>query len=118
MRVEGGTAVARALRRKSTRAEHRLWRSLRGRRLSGFKFRRQHPMAGYVLDFYCAEARLAVEVDGGGHTEPKQVLHDRQRELKLMLLEIRVLRFWNNEVMNDLQAVLSVILEALQERSR
>src|SRR5699024_7985983 len=98
--VRGGrhprkTGLARQLRQDSTDVEQMLWRQLRGRRLQGWKFRRQHPIGAYVLDFYCAEARLAVETDGGQHGENK-AYDDRWTDW-LVKRGIRVLRFWNNE---------------------
>lgn len=93
-----GIALARDLRRVQTPAEVRLWRLLRNRQLWGFKFRRQEPAGPFVLDFYCPEARLAVELDGGGHNEPHQRARDRRRSVALSRLGIRVLRYWNNEV--------------------
>ncbi|MFA6564751.1 MAG: endonuclease domain-containing protein [Verrucomicrobiia bacterium] len=72
--------ITRLLRRRPTPAEKLLWRWLRGRRFSGFKFRRQHPIGDYVLDFYCCDARLDIELDGGGHNERAQELRDKRRD--------------------------------------
>ena len=116
VRGEKGTARARGLRKQSTRAERKIWSAVRDRRLAGFKFRRQHPVGGYVLDLYCEEARLAVELDGGGHAEPEQARHDQLRDQHLSSLGIRMLRFWNHQAMNSTDEVLSVILRALEGR--
>lgn len=103
--------VARKLRRDQTEAEAKLWFHLRDRRLQGHKFRRQVPMLGYVLDFYCAERKLVVELDGGQHNEDEHLLRDEKRDAALQSLGISVLRFWNDQVFRDLDAVLAVIAQ-------
>ena len=107
------TDRARSLRRESTRAELRLWRLLRRRRLHGFKFRRQHPCPPFVLDLYCHEARLAIEVDGGQHNEPEPQRQDTARSDFLARKGITILRFWNHEVLQQEQAVLERVEQAL-----
>jgi regulatory protein len=102
---------ARDLRGKSTDAESRLWYLLRDRRFTGHKFRRQHPVADYILDFYCPEQQLAIELDGGQHAE--QQSYDERRAHVLAGLGIRVLRFWNHDVLQQTEAVLQVIHDAL-----
>jgi len=104
---------ARELRRHGTDAEARLWYLLRARRLGGFKFRRQHSLPPYVLDFYCAEQRLAVELDGGQHVEA--AARDGQRDAFLQAQGIRVLRFWNDAVFKETTHVLEAIWRALNE---
>jgi ATP-dependent helicase HrpA/adenine-specific DNA-methyltransferase len=108
---------ARHLRSESTDAEKRLWRLLRERRFSGFKFRRQHPVAGYFLDFYCVAARLAVELDGGGHGHPDQRSLDETRSRVLAAQGIRVLRFWNHQLDTALETVRFEIWYALMQRT-
>ena len=108
---------ARELRRRATRAEIVLWHQLRGRRLEGFKFRRQHRVGPYVLDFYCSQARLAIELDGGGHAEPGQAAYDRERTRELESRGIRELRFWNHDVLKRREAVLAEIAEVLTAAS-
>ncbi|GIL06493.1 MAG: DNA methylase [Betaproteobacteria bacterium] len=103
--------VARALRRSSTDAERLLWSKLRDRRLNGYKFKRQVPIGRYVADFVCLERMLIVEVDGGQHAD--RVASDRERTKELEALGYRVLRFWNNEVMGNLQGVQQTILREL-----
>ncbi|MGH8225475.1 MAG: endonuclease domain-containing protein [Gammaproteobacteria bacterium] len=101
------TGLARRLRYASTDAERILWRRLRDRQLDGWKFRRQHPIGSYVTDFYCVEAALVVEVDGGQHALRRK--SDRERTEALVKLGIRVIRFWNNDVLAHTDAVLEQI---------
>jgi phosphomannomutase/very-short-patch-repair endonuclease len=108
-------AFARDLRQKLTDAEQLLWSVLRDRRFGGFKFRRQHPVNSYYLDFYCHEARLAIELDVGQHNTAKGRLHDGGRTRSLEGSGIRVLRFWNHEILADTQNVLEAIWNALHE---
>lgn len=103
------------LRKIATPAERILWSQLRNRTLSGYKFRRQHPIDRYILDFYCPEARLAVELDGSGHAYIGRQEKDRTREAFLAAEGIRVLRFWNDEVRENLDGVLQAIWYALEE---
>jgi predicted helicase len=86
---------------------------LRNRQLAGYKFRRQHPLGRFVLDFYCHEAKLCVELDGGQHAEPAQADYDRERTVWLNREGIRVIRFWNTDVFNNIEGVLQSILIAL-----
>jgi very-short-patch-repair endonuclease len=88
-----------------TDAERTLWKALRDRQLDGHKFRRQHPIGPYILDFFCEERRLAIEVDGGQHTAER----DAPRTAWLAGHGIRILRFWNNDVLNNLPGVLETI---------
>lgn len=104
---------ARSLRRQPTEAETLLWRLLRNRRLGGFKFRRQYPVDKYILDFYCPAKHLAVELDGGGHAEPDQAHHDSERTAYLHSQGIRVLRFWNPDVLQQFESVLGEIWNQL-----
>ena len=108
------TANGRQLRQNMTLAEQRLWRHLRGKRLAGYKFRRQQPLGTYILDFVCIEAKLAIEIDGGQHAE--QTACDAQRTRYLQQRGFTVLRFWNNEVLQQTEAVLTAILHKLEEQ--
>lgn len=90
---------AREMRSHMTDAEALLWRLLRNRRIAGAKFRRQHPMGRYILDFYCHEKKLCVELDGGQHMEA--AAYDQQRDAWLRGQGICVLRFWNNQVLME-----------------
>jgi very-short-patch-repair endonuclease len=111
------TNQARALRRKSTWAERLMWSWLRARRFSAYKFRRNHPVGEYFLDFYCTEASLAIELDGGGHGQPGQQAHDAKRTRFLGSYGIKVLRFWNSQLRQNRQAIRDVIFHELQQRS-
>jgi very-short-patch-repair endonuclease len=103
---------ARRLRGDSTDAERALWRRLRDRRLEGRKFRRQVPMGRYIVDFFCLEAKLIVEVDGGQHDWERA--KDEVRTQYLESLGFRVIRFWNNDVLGNITGVLEQILIALK----
>ena len=107
-----GASLQRSLRSRVTDAEHRLWQRLRGRQLAGCKFRRQHPFLDYVLDFVCLERALVVEVDGGQHLDNE---NDRERDSRLSEAGFRVLRFWNNQVLQETDSVVEAIWIALQE---
>ena len=103
--------LQRELRKSSTDAERALWRHLCARQLGGYKFRRQHPFDGYVLDFVCIECKLVIEVDGGQHDES---MRDKARDEFLARAGFQTLRFWNNEVLQQTEAVLEVILRRLE----
>jgi len=105
---------AKALRRDPTEAERALWKHLRMRQLDGFRFRRQQPLGRYIVDFACLEKRLVVELDGGQHSE--QVGSDTARTAWLETQGFRVLRFWNNDVLSEIEAVKEAIKEALLPR--
>jgi len=106
---------ARALREAPTDAESLLWYHLRDRRLADHKFRRQRPIGPYFADFACVEAKLIVELDGGQHVEAAGYDENRTRFIEAQ--GYRVLRFWNNEVLTQTDAVRERILQALQEDS-
>lgn len=105
--------LARSLRVDQTRAERTLWHHLRGGRLRGFKFRRQHPLQNYIADFYCYECKLVIELDGAGHVIREQAEYDRRRSEELGLYGIRVIRFTNEEVRTNLPWVLNEICRHL-----
>jgi very-short-patch-repair endonuclease len=100
---------ARLLRKKATDTERILWRHLRNRNFAGYKFRRQHPLDCYILDFYCPTAKLAIELDGGGHNYRVGQIRDRTRSEFLARKGIIVLRFWNHQVRQELDSVLQAI---------
>ena len=102
---------ARDLRKNPTEAERFLWQHIRRRQLGGFRFRRQHTIGPYIVDFYCFEERVAVEVDGGQHSG--QAAYDAERTSFLESEGVRVLRFWNNQVLAEIESVKHVILEVL-----
>ena len=103
---------ARHLRSHMTESEYALWRHLRARRLNGEKFRRQQPIGPYVVDFVHFGARLIVEVDGGQHNDAPR---DEKRDNWLREQGFTVMRFWNNEIMSNLDGVLATIMDAVTE---
>ena len=105
---------ARTLRADSTDAERRLWYYLRARRTAGAKFRRQHPIGPYIVDFVCVDSRLIVEVDGGQHQENAR--YDNKRDRVLHSRGFLVLRFWDNDVLLRTSEVLEKIYEVAQQR--
>ena len=109
--------TARQLRRDQTDEEKELWRALRSHRFAGFKFRRQHPAGIYILDFYCAAAKLDVELDGFEHGLPEQLQHDEKRRAFLKEQDIEELRFWNRQWRKNREGCLLAIWDALQRRT-
>ena len=116
-RTTASRDFARQLRKKSTEAEKRMWGLLREHRFNDFKFRRQYPCGIYFLDFCCTVAKLAVELDGGGHGFPDQRARDETRNQFLSRQGIKVLRFWNHQLRGELEAVRFEIWHALLERT-
>ena len=100
---------ARENRKQSTKAEQVLWTHLRSRKLHGFKFRRQHPIADFVADFYCHECKLVIELDGEYHNVIEQRQYDKGRTYELSELKIKVVRFTNREVLERIDFVLDEI---------
>jgi very-short-patch-repair endonuclease len=105
------TKLARRLRRDSTSAELRLWNKLRSRLIDGHKSVRQQPIGRYIVDFICREKRLIIEVDGGQHANSSC---DVVRDQRLREHNYRVIRFWNNDIVSNMDGVLEVIAQALQ----
>ncbi len=105
---------ARALRREMTPAERILWSELRGRRFAGFKFRRQHTVGAFIMDFYCAEAALVVELDGESHVGKE--LPDQWRQQRLEALGLKVFRVWNTDVYEDRDVVMEAIWQECESR--
>ena len=108
-------ARARRLRAGRTLAERRLWARLRARQLDGSRFRQQDVICGYVVDFACRRRRLIVEVDGGQHAERRKA--DAARTARLERRGYRVLRFWNHEVLENVEGVVERILAELRARA-
>jgi len=108
---------ARQLRQQERWAEKLMWRWLRDRRFSRYKFRRQHPVGDYVLDFFCEEAELNIELDGSQHGRPDQQEHDERREQFLKSRGIKTLRFWNSRLRRDAQNIRDTIFNELQARA-
>jgi very-short-patch-repair endonuclease len=107
----------RRLRKKATDAEQKLWSILRSGRMAGLKFFRQYSVGPYVLDFYCPERRLAIEVDGGQHADVLGQQHDAHRDSYLRELNIRMIRFWNNDVLQNIDGVGEGIKEEAKKNS-
>ena len=104
-------ANAKKLRQRSTPMEIKLWEQLRSRRFKGLKFRRQCPVGSYIVDFICIEKKLIIEIDGGQHNENKQQDYDKHRTEFLNSLGYNVIRFWNNEVLVQFDAVMEQIYQ-------
>jgi very-short-patch-repair endonuclease len=105
--------LQRVLRNNMSDAEQALWHLLRRRQISGLKFRRQHPFGDYIVDFVCLENGLAIEVDGGQHAG--QAEYDRNRTRKLQAAGFRVIRFWDNEVLKEIESVREKIWLVVRE---
>jgi very-short-patch-repair endonuclease len=105
--------AARRLRREQTEWEHCLWARLRRRQLNGFKFRRQHPIGPFFVDFFCNEAKLVVEIDGSQHAD--ELADDKSRTEFLRDAGYGVLRFWNHEINSQIDTVLQRIADALEQ---
>ncbi|WP_109260770.1 endonuclease domain-containing protein [Hyphobacterium indicum] len=103
---------ARKLRREQTDAEGKLWYLLRNRRLAGYKFKRQFPIGRYIADFACAELKLVIEADGGQHADRQP--YDDNRSRWLQCEGWRVLRFWNHDILNNIEGVTETLLEAVR----
>ena len=123
-RVEGGvrvtksmakglTHLAKGLRKRSTDVERLLWSRLRAGRFEDLKFKRQHPIGQYIADFVCLERKLIIELDGGQHSLPDDIVKDRQRDAWLEKEGYTVVRFWDNEVLMNTSGVLEAIRERL-----
>jgi very-short-patch-repair endonuclease len=108
---------ARSLRRRMPRAQRRMWRLLRDRRFAGYKFRREHPLGPYIMDFYCAEAGVCLELDGRNHGFPGKQQQDRRKEDYLALRGIITKRFWNWQVHQQPEVVRHNLWLLLQERA-
>lgn len=107
---------ARQLRQRSTNAEHILWQKLRNRHLNGYKFRRQTPVGVYIADFNCVHLKIIVEIDGGQHAEQKD--YDSVRTEFLESHGYKVVRFWNNDVLTNIEGVLETLTLTLSQRER
>ncbi|OAN53061.1 ATP-dependent helicase HrpA [Paramagnetospirillum marisnigri] len=113
------TVIARARNLRTERAtdvERLLWQRLRAGQIGGAKFRRQHPAGPYFLDFVCLEAKLVIELDGGQHADQTRIAHDERRTRYLKDQGYVVLRFWNNDVTENMSGVLETILATLASR--
>ena len=113
----GTTQQAQRLRREQTNEEKQLWRALKAGRFAGFKFRRQHPVGSFFLDFYCPDARLSIELDGFHHGLPDQQKQDESRKQFLEENGITELRFWNYQWRKNKDGILLEIWNALHQRT-
>ena len=111
------TRIPRSLRQRETWAEQLMWRWLRSRRFAAYKFRRQHPFGDHVLDFFCLEAWLNIELDGSGHGFPDQREKDAVRDAELEWKGVKVLRFWNADLRKNARGIQDMIWNALNERA-
>lgn len=102
---------AKSLRLNLTEVEKKLWYQLRAKRFAGYKFRRQHPIAGYIVDFVCLKSKLIIELDGGQHGS--QTFYDDKRSRFLESEGFKILRFWNNELLENMERVMQRILDTL-----
>jgi very-short-patch-repair endonuclease len=105
------------LRRDATKAEKKLWYLLQRGQMAGLSFRRQHPLGKYIIDFYCSPLKLAIEIDGGQHNELAHQARDERRSQWLRGKGVTVLRFWNNDVLQNIEGVWDEIERAASELS-
>ena len=103
------SSLAKALRKNQTEAEMRLWCFLKAKQVGGLKFKRQAPIGNYIADFVCFDARLIIEIDGGQHSS--ETSKDFERTMWLQSQGFKVLRFWNNDVLGNTDAVMTMIWE-------
>ena len=109
---------ARWLRNNSTKSEIILWKYLKGKQIHGFDFHRQRPVDNYIIDFFCSELYLGIELDGYAHLLDTSEFRDIRRQERLNSLSVRLIRFWDEEIFNDLDNVLRVIEISVLEQSK
>ena len=107
------TILARNLRKNSTIQERRLWNLLKNRQFHNLKFKRQQPIGDYIVDFICKEAKIIIEIDGGQHNEPENIEYDKTRTEYLNNLGYKVIRFWNNEIYENIEGVVLRLKEEI-----
>ena len=101
--------IARTLRKNQTPQEKILWNLVRNSQIKGLKFRRQYPIGDYIVDFICKDIKLIIEIDGGQHNEPDKLNYDNERTLYLENQGYKVIRFWNNDIDNNIAGVYDVL---------
>ena len=111
--MENKTILARNLRKNSTIQERRLWNLLKNRQFHNLKFKRQQPIGDYIVDFICKEAKIIIEIDGGQHNEPENIEYDKTRTEYLNTLGYKVIRFWNNEIYENIEGVVLRLKEEI-----
>ena len=109
------TEKARILRKNMTKQERILWTFLRKKNINNLKFRRQYPIGNYIVDFICNEKKLIIEIDGGQHNENKNITYDQERTKYLESKGYKVIRFWNNDIDNNIEEVYLDIFKHLGE---
>ncbi len=102
---------ARYLRKNLTEQERKLWNIIRNKQFYGYKFLRQYPIEPYIVDFVCREKKIIIEIDGGQHNEPEGIEYDKKRSLFLSSRGFKVIRFWNNEIDNNIEGVYQILLK-------
>ena len=112
------TILARNLRKNATIQERRLWNLLKNRQFCNLKFKRQQPVGDYIVDFICKEAKIIIEIDGGQHNEPKNIEYDKTRTEFLNSLGYKVIRFWNNEIYENIDGVLLQLNKEITTHSK
>jgi len=108
--------IRRSLRKQMTEPENLLWSRLKKKQFAAYKFRRQYSIGPYIVDFYCPKLKLVIEIDGSQHLEKENIDYDQSRTAYFETMNIKVIRFWNNEVMNNLEGVHQDILEQVKIR--
>ena len=106
---------ARNLRKNSTTQEQKLWELIRNRKLNGLKFVRQYPIGNYIVDFACRQKKIIIELDGGQHNEDANIVYDTERTKYLENSGYKVIRFWNNEIDNNIEGVYERLLEFVSD---
>ena len=109
------TEKARILRKNMTKQERILWTFLRKKNINNLKFRRQYPIGNYIVDFICNEKKLIIEIDGGQHNENKNITYDQERTKYIESKGYKVIRFWNNDIDNNIEEVYLDILKHMDE---
>jgi very-short-patch-repair endonuclease len=107
--------IARVLRKNQTPQETKMWNILRNQQIKGMKFRRQYPIGNYIVDFVCKEIKLVIEIDGGQHNFEKNIIEDDIRTNYLKLKGYNIIRFWNNDVDNNIDGVYEKIVEIIEK---
>lgn len=111
--MENKIILARNLRKNSTIQERRLWNLLKNRQFHNLKFKRQQPIGDYIVDFICKEAKIIIEIDGGQHNEPENIEYNKTRTEYLNTLGYKVIRFWNNEIYENIEGVVLRLREEI-----
>ena len=114
--MKNKTILARNLRKNSTIQERRLWNLLKNRQFHNLKFKRQQPIGDYIVDFICKEAKIIIEIDGGQHNEPENIEYDKTRTEYLNTLGYKVIRFWNNEIYENIEGVVLRLKQEINPR--